>query len=376
MTVSRRLLDNLKNLPGWHTRERLVVFAVDDYGNVRIDSKSAQRRMEADGLRFANRFDRLDTVETRDDLEQLFEVLTSVTDAIGRHVVFTPYVLTANPDFDALQRDATTFAYEPVTRTFERLAADQPAAYRGTWDLWMEGLRAGLLRPQFHGREHVNVELIERQLRSKDEVLAVNLANGSMAALNDEPSLPSVGFTHAFGFYDRSEVARHREIIADGLRLFEDIFGSRSVTFTPPAQRLHPDLYEIAQQHGVRAIHKPLYQRRRIENHSSVRELNWLGKRRRQGHATIVRNVVFEPTDRSDQDSVALALKQIEAAFRWHKPAIISSHRVNYCGHIDEANRTRGLEDLERLLKCLIARWPDVRFIGADELVERMEGGG
>lgn len=330
--------------------------------------------MTAKGLRADNRFDRLDTVETRDDLEGLFDVLTSVADARGRHAVFTPYAVTANPDFDALQSGASDFAYEPVTRTFERLAAEQPRAYQGAWDLLLQGTHDSLLRPQFHGREHLNIELIERQLRAKNDVLMLNIANRSMAALNDEPTLPGVGFTQAHNFYDRAELQRHHDTLTDGLRLFEQLYGHPSTTFTPPAQHLDPELHETLERNGVRAIHKPLYRRRRVHRDTYVRELNWLGRRRGQRHTTIVRNVLFEPNDKPGVDSVGLALQQIASAFRWRIPAIISSHRVNYCGHIDESNRTQGLADLKRLLQGIVTRWPDAQFIGADELVTRIEG--
>jgi hypothetical protein len=372
--AARSLLDEVKHIPGWRTGEKLVVFAVDDYGTVRLDSASARDRMEARGLRFSTRFDRLDAVETRDDVELLFDVLSSVTDGNGRHAVFTPYALSANPDFEALQADASEYRYKPVDRTFVRLAAEQPQAYEGAWDLWLQGTRDGLLRPQFHGREHLNVELLERQLRAKDAVLMLNIANRSMAALNDEPTLPGVSFTHAYNFYDRAELPRHHDTITGGLRLFEQIYGHPSTTFTPPAQRLDPELHETLERNGVRAIHKPLFQRRRIHRDTYVRELNWLGRRRGQGHTIIVRNVLFEPNDKPGVDSVGLALQQIAAAFRWRKPAVVSSHRVNYCGHIDESNRTRGLADLKRLFQSIVTRWPDVQFIGADELVTRIEG--
>ncbi len=65
------------------------------------------------------------------------------------------------------------------------------------------------------------MELFERKLKAADLALGVNLQNHSMAALGDEPSMPGVGFTHAFGLWDRSEIYRHREIIEDGLKLFE-----------------------------------------------------------------------------------------------------------------------------------------------------------
>jgi hypothetical protein len=370
--MKRKLLDNLKNIPGWHTPEKLVVFAVDDYGNVRLDSKAARDQMAAAGLDLRGRFDHFDTLETRQDLEALFEVLTSVADAGGRSAIFTPYVLSANADFDAMLAGEPRYRYEPLPRTFERLTATQPQAYDGAWGLWREGMRLGLLRPQFHGREHLNVELLERKRRAGDQALTINLENRSMAGLSGEPALPGVGFTHAYGLWDRSEIERHREIIADGLKLFEQVFGFRSQTFTPPAQKLHPDLYPWVESQGVRAIDKPLYCVRRLDRERTMREFNTLGRRRGQGHLSIVRNVVFEPTNDLAFDSVGLALDQVAAAFRWRKPALISSHRVNFCGHIDQENRRLGLDALRRLLTGIVQRWPDVKFVGADELASIM----
>jgi hypothetical protein len=82
----------------------------------------------------------------------------------------------------------------------------------------------------------------------------------------------------------------------------------------------------------------------------------------------MVRNVVFEPTEDRGIDWIDFTLKQIETAFRWNKPAIISSHRVNFCGHIDEKNREKGLKSLEGLLQEIVKKWPDVEFMSADEL--------
>lgn len=370
--MKRKLLDNLKNIAGFRSSEKLVVFSVDDYGNVRLDSKMARERMAAAGLNLRGQFDRFDTLETRQDLEALFAVLASVTDASDRSAVFTPYALCANPDFDAMLSAAPRYQYEPLPRTFERLAATQPQAYDGAWALWQEGMRLGLLSPQFHGREHLNVELIERKRRAGDQALTINLENRSMAGLGQEPTLPGVSYTHAFGLWDRHEIELHREIITDGLKLFEEVFGFRPHTFTPPAQKLHPDLYPFVESQGVIAIDKPLYCVRRLDRGSSVREFNALGQRQGQGHLSIVRNVVFEPTNDPAFDAVGLALNQVEAAFRWHKPAIISSHRVNFSGHIDPENRKLGLGALRRLLQGIVQRWPDARFIGVDELVERI----
>ncbi|MFO7901561.1 MAG: hypothetical protein R6U98_02780, partial [Pirellulaceae bacterium] len=274
---------------------------------------------------------------------------------------------------EAMAQGDQGYQYESLTRTFKRLAADQPAAYEGAWALWQEAIRGGLLKPQFHGREHLNVEVLERKLKAGDRALKINIENRSMAGLGDESSLPGVGFTHGFGLWERSETARHREIISDGLKLFEQVFGFRSKTFTPPAQKLHPELHPFVESQGVCAIDKPLHCVRRLDRERTVREFNALGRRRGQEHVSLVRNVVFEPTNERSFDAVGLALNQVAAAFRWRKPAIISSHRVNFCGHIEEDNRRFGLNALRRLLQGIVQRWPDVQFISADELAERIE---
>lgn len=371
--MKRLLLDNLKNIPGWRTAEKLVVLVFDDYGNVRQDSAVALRRMIDSGVELFDRFDKFDALETKQDLELLFEVLSSVSDSHGRPAVLTPMTLCANPDFDAINASEASYRYESLPQTYSRLEDTQGQAYGGAWELWQEGIRRGLLKPQFHGREHLNVELLERKLRSGDKAMKINLENQSMAALGAESSMPGVGFTQAFGLWNRSELGRHREIIADGLELFERVFGYSSKVFTPPSQQLHPDLYIYVESLGVRAIDKPLYCVRRLNKHESIREFNTLGQSVGHNHISIVRNVVFEPTNDRGFDSVARALDLVSAAFRWRRPAIISSHRVNFSGHIDPENREFGLKSLKRFLDGIVKRWPDVQFISIDTLVDKIE---
>jgi len=81
-----------------------------------------------------------------------------------------------------------------------------------------------------------------------------------------------------------------------------------------------------------------------------------------------VRNVVFEPTDDRGFDWVDYAFKQIQTAFFWHRPAIISSHRVNFCGHIDPKNRKMGIDALKVLLQRIVKKWPEIEFMSADQL--------
>ncbi len=61
-------------------------------------------------------------------------------------------------------------------------------------------------------------------------------------------------------------------------------------------------------------------------------------------------------------------LRDIGHAFSWKKPAIISSHRVNYIGSLDKSNIDHGLQQLDTLLKTIVKKWPEVEFINTMQL--------
>jgi hypothetical protein len=104
-----------------------VVFSVDDYGNVRLDSKQARTNLDAAGLPIYSRFDALDTLETKQDLEQLYTVLSSVKDKKGKSAVFTPFALPCNIDFEKMAaEDYVQFHYETLPETYRKLADKNP----------------------------------------------------------------------------------------------------------------------------------------------------------------------------------------------------------------------------------------------------------
>ena len=96
------LIGNVKNILGWKTKRKIVVFSVDDYGNIRVNSKAARANMDDAGMKIYSRFDLLDTLETKADLAALYKVLDSVKDKNGRAAVFTPFALPCNIDFERM----------------------------------------------------------------------------------------------------------------------------------------------------------------------------------------------------------------------------------------------------------------------------------
>ncbi|MBM6499837.1 hypothetical protein [Flavobacterium macrobrachii] len=359
---------NLKNSFGWKTNRKIIVFSVDDYGNVRLNSKAARANLDKAGMKIYSRFDALDTLETKQDLEQLFEVLNSVKDKNGRNAVFTPFALPCNINFEKVEENNfQKFEYETLPETYSKLAIEQPEAYFGAWEKWQEGIQKGFLKPQFHGREHVNLSIFNDKLKNKDEQIITALKNKSYTSISDD-DYPTKSSFAAFDFWDVSENQNLKSIVIDGLQKFEEVFGYKSNYFTPPVFNIHHSLFPTLKQNGVNFIDLALYRKEHQGFGKYKNSLNYTGKKTNEGLTIMVRNVVFEPTEDRGIDWIDFTLKQIETAFRWNKPAIISSHRVNFCGHIDEKNREKGLKSLESLLQEIVKKWPDVEFMSADEL--------
>lgn len=359
---------NGKNLVGWKTDRKIVVFSVDDYGNVRVDSRQARERMNEKGLKILSRFDAFDTLETKNDLEALYEVLTSVKDHNGRNAVFTPFAVPCNINFEeVIKKRFDRYRYELLPETFEKLAAQQPEAYDGAWNLFKEGIEKRLMKPLFHGREHLNLKVFEEKLAAKDHEVVTAVRNRSYTSISSG-GYQTISPMAAFDFWEPEENIRFEEVIKDGLKAFETVFGYRATHFNPPGGREHPAIHKYLKENGIRYIDTPLLKKEHQGRGHYKTVFNYTGKQNNYDQIYLVRNVVFEPTDDRNIDWVSFAMKQIEAAFRWRRPAIVSSHRVNFCGHIEERNRREGLGALKELLHKIIERWPQVEFMAANEL--------
>lgn len=358
---------NAKNLVGWKTKRKIIIFSVDDYGNVRVDSRKAREQMNRAGLKITSRFDAYDALETTEDLEALYDTLSSVKDKHGRHAVFTPFAVPCNINFEKITTNRyQQYCYELLPETFAKLKG-----YERTWPLWQEGIRNGLMVPQFHGREHLNLKVFNFLLEERNSELITCLKNRSYTSISKKP-FPNIEYTAAFEFEDVRENQALQTIIEDGLQCFQKVFGFKAEHFMPPTSKIHRSNYPQLRDCGIKYVDIALFQHQHQGNNRYRTTYNFTGKRNSVGQTFLVRNVVFEPTDNRGVDWVSYAIQQIEAAFRWNRPAIISSHRVNYCGRIEEKNRAQGIEVLRSLLKKIVEKWPDVEFLSANKLGEEV----
>lgn len=95
---------------------------------------------------------------------------------------------------------------------------------------------------------------------------------------------------------------------------------------------------------------------------------HYLGEENKNHQIYSIRNCSFEPSiDGTDYEKT---LKEISNAFFWNKPAIISSHRINFIGSLHPENQKKNALKFRNLLKSIIDKWPEVEFMDTVSLGE------
>jgi hypothetical protein len=358
------LRKNLSNSIGWRTNLKIVVFESDDWGSIRTRSKSDYDAMLSKGLEVdRSNFTANDCLESNDDLENLYDLLSKHKDSTGRPPVFTPMCIMANPDFEKIKDSGyQAYYYENFIDTCKRYPNHDKV-----FNLWRKGIDERLFIPGFHGREHLNVQRWIRALQSGDEDLLTAFEHQSFGLTrNKGKQIPE--YLGAFHPDYPSDIPEFVKVIETGAELFNANCGYRPTHFIAPnkesSKALDSTLYGV----GVKYLTMSKLRHYPLGNEKFKWEFNWLGKKNELGQVIITRNCGFEPSDQNHNDSVEVCLKDIENAFSWHKPAIISSHRVNYIGSINPENARHGLKELDLLLSTIIKRWPDVEFMTSIEL--------
>ncbi len=352
---------NFINIPGWRTGRKIVVIESDDWGSIRMPSKKVYSKFVAKGLDIAGSdYNRLDTLESNEDMGMLYEVLNSVEDSTGRHPLITANFVVGNPDFKKIkQSDFTEYYFEPVTETLKRYPGREKVEF-----LWKQGCDIGIFHPQFHGREHVNVVRWMNALRTRTPEI--------MYTFNSETTFSGDGdynFMEVLDYNTPDDLLRMKESLAEGLDLFEDIFGFRSRSFIPPCYTWNSDVEDTLHKKGVRYIQGLVIQSIPTGSFGNyTKKYHFLGNRNSYGQYFLIRNVFFEPSLTKSSDIIGECLRRINIAFRWRKPAIISAHRINFIGTLDERNRTENLKLFRDLLQRIIKLWPDVEFMSSDQL--------
>lgn len=369
--LKQTIVNHLKNIPGWHTNQKYVIFESDDWGSIRMPSRKTFEALHSKGLDLTSgdsqRYNLYDSLATPEDLSSLYEVLQSVKDCKGNAAVFTPICLVANPDFQKIKESGfTTYYYEPFTETLKRYPGCE-----SSFDLWKQGYEYKLFMPEFHGREHLNVTAWMKALRDGDPETRLAFEHGCWGFRHKLSH--KISYQAAFDLDDISELECQKSIIEEGLILFNELHGYQASYFVPPNGPFNNYLERIAAENGIKFMSAAKIQHEVLGNGKTRRIFHYPGQKNRYRQTYITRNCFFEPS-RPGKNWVDSCLSEIEIAFRLFKPAVVSTHRVNYIGVHDPSNRENGLKQLRMLLKIIVNKWPDVTFLTSTELGIKMVG--
>jgi len=348
------------SLFGRKIREKVIIIESDDWGAIRTPSKEAVVAFEKEGFDILKGVYYRDALASEDDLNCLFEVLLKYRGADGKPAKITANSIMANPDFLKIKESGfADYYYERFSETFKSYPR-----HANNLSVWKQGLTTGIFQPQFHGREHLNVKRWLKALQKGEKGVRFCFDwKTTYSGQND------YSYMEAFDWDTPEDVLEHSKIIEDGLNIFEETFGFRSESFIAPCYNWDSNLesllagYDVRWLQGVRNQYSPtgVFGRYQKIKHT-------FGEKSKTDVRYNIRNCVFEPAMNPGRDWVNTCLAQISAAFLMGKPAVISSHRINYVGFIDEENRKNGLDKLSRLLNEINKRWPDAFFISTDQL--------
>jgi hypothetical protein len=366
--VKSRTVDYIYKRKGWTTNRKIVVIESDDWGSIRMPSLATLNTLLKRGVKLFPELglDRFDTLASNDDLELLMDVLYSVKDKNNKPAKITLNCIMTNPDFIKIKESGFgEYHYELFTDTLMRYPN-----HNNSFELLKEGINKNVFKPQFHGREHLNVQMWLHALIK--DFPGVRLAFDYHVFCNhiDKKFDSRVKFLEAYNIKHFNEYSFIKNSIIEGLNLFEKIFGYKSQSFIAPNYVWDDKVEEYAFTNGIKYIQggvtqrNPIYETNKSKKHSKY---HYLGEINRLGQVYLIRNCVFEPSHNKKLNSYK-CLKDIETMFNLNKPAVICSHRLNYIGELDKKNRDEGLKELSLLLKQIVKKYPMVEFMSSDQL--------
>ena len=363
--IKEKILRSWTNARGWRSKRRLVVFESDDWGAIRMRDPEALRELQRQGVCLnSSAYDRLDCLENRADLESLFDLLQGFRDRSDNPPIFTFNTLMGNPDFEAIKAaDFTEYSHESLWESYRRFHGQDLR------QVWNNAIGESLIRPQFHGREHLNVGIWMKDLRDGCAETRVAFDQEYFGISRPSSSGPRK-YMAAYWPVSPQHLQEIQEIVAEGLTKFEDNFGFPSKTFVACNYVLPRDLESTLKSNSVDLIQGTRGQLAPTATGKRSIRRSYTGQRNALGQLYSVRNVKFEPFEDQSRDWVASALAEIGESFFWRKPAIVQTHRVNYVSGMDSSNRDRSLRLLRTLLKSILDTWPDVEFISSDQLLK------
>jgi len=310
-------------------------------------------------------YNKYDTIADSEDFDALFNTLSKHTDYLNKPLTITLNTNVANPNFEKIEDGHfKNYYFEYFTETLEKYYPSD-----NVFDMWKEGMKNKFIYPQFHGREHINFEIWLRLLRNGNSALLKAFREkvfGLSFITSNDIKIP---YLASFIYNSQKDKLIIEESVKQGALIFEDIFKFRSKSIIAPLYTWSSELELTFKDAKIEYIQgSGRHKEYNFNNNKFFRKRHIMGSQNKFGQIYLHRNCTFEPTLLPHMNNVEECLKQIENAFFWNKPAVISMHRLNFIGGLNENNRKENLEKLDELIIKVKQRWENVEFMNSSEL--------
>lgn len=353
------------NNRGFKSEKKILVIESDDWGSVRMPSKQAFNNLLQAGIKVDqcgyNTFDSLESVQ---DFDAIFNQLKKIKDKNGNSPIITANTIVANPDYEKIREsNFENYYLETLDQSYQRHQGSNR-----TLDVIKQGMKEKLYFPQLHGREHIFLNNWMGALKNGDSATRLAFDNQVYGLSTTITSTKRKSFLTALDVNCLEELEVHESLLIEAQQIFKEKFGFLSTSFIAANYTWHPTHEVFLSKMGVHTIQGARAQKVPGSHKGYQTIKHYMGSRNGLGQMYLIRNAGFEPATRPNVNWHQKILNEVKVAFLVGAPVILSSHRVNFMGGLDEKNRELNLKLFVEILSDLVKRYPDIEFMNTEEL--------
>jgi hypothetical protein len=365
MKLKSHIANHYTNFRSFSSKRKIIVIESDDWGAIRMPSKNVYNQLVKENIvSHNNPYARFDSIALDNDWDGLFHILSKHRDKNDKNPCFTLNFIASNPNFEKIEdTNFQEYHYEHFIKTCTGQKGSE-----NYQNYLKEGIKNGFLYPQLHGREHVNVVRWLKALQDGNEKFLKSFQYGTYFVQPDTLNFNNKSIFAAFDYDQAKELNDHQKILTEAKELFEEYFGFSSKSIIFPNYIWSNEHARFTQKLGFEYIQGTKFQNISKQGFGYKRKFRFTGQQNEFNQINLVRNCFFEPSSSKKRNTVQSCLNEIDISFSHNAPAIISSHRLNYIGAIDETNRNKNLKLLDELLNKISQKWPEVEYFTSQQL--------
>lgn len=323
--------------------EKYIVIESDDWGLERGLTEDSIRSLEKKyGRDKLSRWS-YDSLETTEDLNELYELLENYKSKFELPPVITANFITHNIDYTNKEE----LSFIPISKGFNTGDSELLRSYK-------TGIESKFIFPQLHGYSHYNISELKKYFETENGREAFNekyflgesTVKGRLKLFQGELSIDN---PESFRLKEASDV-------------FYETFGFRSKTLIPPTFILDYELLKMVKENGITLVQSS---NRLLTSDNKKFRFPYFQKRK--GMFWSVRRARLDPHEdyRFYHDQ---CMASVENAFDSRMPAIIDFHRVNFAGRYAPEYRNKTIKELKLLFNSIYKKWPEAKFIHSQNL--------